>query len=151
MLFLEDLMVGQVYGSDRYAVTSANIKEFAAAWDPQIFHLDEDGAADSFFGGLAASGWHTACLSMRLLVTSDFKPVNGIIGAGLEELKWLRPVRPGDVLTLRTEVLEVKAMRSKPGFGLCRVRVTTLDQNGEAVQTFTSPLVVRARAEASRP
>lgn len=145
-LFLEDIQAGQVFGSAPYAVTPDNIKEFAAAWDPQVFHLDEAGAADSFFGGLAASGWHTACLSMRLLVTSDFRPINGIVGAGLDELKWLRPVRPGDILTLRTEVVEVKAMRSKPGFGICTVRVTTLDQNGEAVQVFVSPLVVRARA-----
>lgn len=145
-LFLEDIQAGQIFGSDAYAVTPDNIKEFAAAWDPQVFHLDEAGAADSFFGGLAASGWHTACLSMRLLVTSDFRPVNGIVGAGLNELKWLRPVRPGDTLTLRTEVLEVKAMRSKPGFGICTVRVATLDQNGEAVQVFVSPLVVQARA-----
>lgn len=145
-LFLEDIQAGQIFGSDAYAVTPDNIKEFAAAWDPQVFHLDEAGAADSFFGGLAASGWHTACLSMRLLVTSDFRPVNGIVGAGLNELKWLRPVRPGDTLTLRTEVLEVKAMRSKPGFGICTVRVATLDQNGEPVQVFVSPLVVQARA-----
>lgn len=144
-LFLDDLRPGQVYGSPSYAVTADNIKEFAAAWDPQVFHLDEAGAADSFFHGLAASGWHTACITMRLLVTGEFRPVNGVIGAGLQELKWHRPVRPGDVLSVRAEVLEVRPMRSKPGYGLCTLRVETVDQAGAPVQTFVSPLVVQAR------
>lgn len=144
-LFLEDIQAGQVYGSGSFTVTADSIKDFAAQWDPQVFHLDEEGAKPTFFAGLAASGWQTGCITMRLLVTGDFQPANGIIGAGLEELKWHRPVRPGDVLTIRTEILDVRAMKSKPGFGLCKIRVTTVDQQGEAVQTFTSPLVVQAR------
>jgi acyl dehydratase len=144
-LYLEDIQPGQVYGSPTYAVTVENIKEFAGQWDPQAFHLDEDAAQDSFFQGLAASGWHTAAATMRLLVMGDFRPVNGIIGAGFEELKWHRPVRPGDVLSVRTEVLEVRPMRSKPELGLVKVRVTTLDADGLPVQMFTPTLVVRAR------
>lgn len=145
-LYLEDFQAGQTYGAASYAVTAENIKDFAGQWDPQMFHLDEVGAETSFFQGLAASGWHTACLTMRLLITGEFKPANGVIGAGVEELKWFRPVRPGDVLTVRAEVLEVRAMRSRPGYGIVRVRADTLDAEGKVVQTFTSPLVVQARA-----
>lgn len=145
-LFLEDIEPGQIYGSPSYAVTVENIKEFAGQWDPQMFHLDEAAAEDSFFQGLAASGWHTAAATMRLLVTGDFHPVNGLIGAGFEELKWHRPVRPGDTLTVSTEVLEVRPMRSKPGFGVVKVRVTTQDGDGQPVQVFTPTLVVQARS-----
>lgn len=145
VLYLEDLQAGRVFGSDSYAVTAENIKEFAGQWDPQVFHLDEAGAEPTFFQGLAASGWHTACVTMRLLITGDFKPANGVIGAGIEELKWHRPVRPGDVLTVRAEVLEARPMRSKPGFGIVRMRVDTLDAEGKPVQTFFTPLVVQAR------
>lgn len=144
-LYLEDFQAGQVFGSASYAVTAESIKEFAGQWDPQVFHLDEARAQDSFFQGLAASGWHTACITMRLLITGEFRPANGVIGAGVEELKWYRPVRAGDLLTIRAEVLEARAMRSKPGFGIIRVRVDTLDAEGKPVQTFTSPLVVQAR------
>ncbi|MCR6632511.1 MAG: MaoC family dehydratase [Magnetospirillum sp.] len=148
VLYLEDFAVGQTYGSGSYAVTADNIKEFAGLWDPQPFHLDEAAAEDSFFQGLASSGWHTACVTMRLLTTGELRPANGVIGAGVEELKWHRPVRPGDVLTVRSEVLEVRPMRSRPGFGIVRVRTQTLDAEGHAVQTFTSPLVVAARGDA---
>ncbi|MGE5477302.1 MAG: MaoC family dehydratase [Bacteroidales bacterium] len=145
MLYLEDLHEGRVFGSAAYAVTAENIKEFASQWDPQVFHLDEAGAEPTFFQGLAASGWHTACVTMRLLITGDFKPANGVIGAGIEELKWHRPVRPGDVLTVRAEVLEARPMRSKPGYGIARVRVETLDADAKPVQTFLTPLVIQAR------
>lgn len=145
--YLEDFAVGQVFGSDSYAVTADNIKEFAGQWDPQVFHLDEDGAADSFFQGLAASGWHTACVTMRLLVTGELRPMGGMIGAGIEALTWHRPVRAGDVLSVRAEVVDARSLRSKPGYGIVRMRVQTLDGNGEAVQTFTTPLVVRGRGE----
>lgn len=145
VLYLEDFQPGQTYGSASYAVTAENIKDFAGQWDPQVFHLDEEGAEASFFQGLAASGWHTACVTMRLLITGQFRPANGVIGAGVEELKWTRPVRAGDVLTTRAEVLEVRAMRSRPGYGIVRVRVDTLDADGQVVQCFTSPLVVQAR------
>jgi acyl dehydratase len=145
-LYLEDLQPGQVYGSPRYEMTAEAIKEFAGQWDPQPFHLDEAAAQDSFFNGLAASGWHTAAATMRLYVTGEFQPVNGLIGAGFEELKWHRPVRPGDVLTLRTEVLEVRPLRSKPGYGMVKVQVTTLDAEGKPVQQFSPSMLVQSRS-----
>lgn len=145
MLYLEDCHVGRVFASASHPVTAEDIKAFATQWDPQVFHLDEDGAAETFFQGLAASGWHTACLTMRLLITGEFRPANGVIGAGIEDLKWHRPVRAGDVLTVRAEVLESRAMRSRPGFGIVRMRVETLDADAVPVQTFHTPLVVQAR------
>lgn len=147
-LYLEDIAVGAVYGSGHHLVTAEDICGFAAQWDPQVFHMDADAAMDSFFEGLAASGWHTAAMTMRLLVTGEFQPAGGIIGGGVEELKWFRPVRPGDVLSVRTEILETRPMKSRPGFGICRIRVTTLDVGGQPVQSFTSPLVVPMRPEA---
>lgn len=144
-LCLEDIAPGQVFGSDKYLVTSEDIVAFAEKWDPQVFHLDGDVAMDTFFQGLAASGWHTAAITMRLLVTGEFQPEGGFIGAGIENLKWHRPVRPDDVLSLRTEILETRPTNSRPGFGICRVKVTTLDRDGKPVQEFTSPLVVPMR------
>lgn len=145
-LYLEDILVGQKFGSSDFTVTAQSIMDFAGQWDPQVFHLDETQAQQTFFAGLAASGWHTAAITMRLLVTGDFRPANGVIGAGIEDLKWLRPVRPGDVLRVESEVLDVRPMRSKPGFGICRMKVTTLDQNGQPVQVFITPVVVQCRA-----
>lgn len=145
-LFLEDIFVGQKFESGEFVLTAESIKDFAGQWDPQVFHTDEDGAQDSFFQGLAASGWHTAAITMRLFVTGQFKPAGGLIGAGVEELKWFRPVRPGDVLRVEAEVLETRAMRSKPGQGICRMQVTTLDAAGQPVQRFTCPMVMLTRA-----
>mgnify|MGYP000855221348 CR=1 FL=1 len=144
-LYLEDIPVGAVFGADHHLVTAEDICDFAAQWDPQVFHMDADAAMGTFFEGLAASGWHTAAMTMRLLVTGEFQPVGGIIGGGVEDLRWHRPVRPGDVLTIRTEILETRPMKSRPGFGICRIRVTTLDVDGQPVQSFTSPLVVPRR------
>lgn len=143
--YLEDLAPGQVFSSPAYEVTVDDIKDFAAAWDPQHFHLDETSAKDSFFAGLAASGWHTAAATMRLLVTSELQLPLGIIGSGLDYLKWHRPVRPGDVLSLRIEVVETREMQSRPGLGLARFRVETLDASGQPVQTLETQLVVPAR------
>ncbi len=149
--YLEDLTPGRVFSSPAYEVTVADIKGFAAVWDPQHFHLDEDSARDSFFAGLAASGWHTAAATMRLMVTGELQLPLGIIGSGLDYLKWHRPVRPGDVLTARIEVVETREMRSKPGLGLARFRVETLDAAGEPVQTLETELVVPTRAGAGQP
>lgn len=143
--FLEDFAVGQVYGSRRLTVTAEDIKRFAAEFDPQPFHLDDAAARASFFGGLAASGWHTAALTMRLLVASDLKPSGGIVGAGFDEFRWPRPVRPGDELRLECEVLEVRPSKSRPAQGLIKVRTTTLNQNGEPVQVLVGNLVVPRR------
>lgn len=143
--YLEDLAVGQVYGSGRITVEKERIKTFAAEFDPQPFHLDEDSARRSIFGGLAASGWHTAALTMRLLVASDFRPVGGIVGAGFDELRWPVPVRPGDELHVESEVLEVRPSKSRPHQGLVKVRTTTKNQKGEAVQVSVGNLVVPRR------
>lgn len=149
--YLEDLLPGQVFGSPSYTVTAEDIKSFAAAWDPQHFHLDEASAKDSFFEGLAASGWHTAAATMRLIVTSEMKLPLGVIGTGLESLAWHRPVRPGDVLSARIEVLETREMKSRPGLGLAKLRVVTLDGMGEPVQTLLTNLLVPTRAGAADP
>jgi acyl dehydratase len=146
-LYLEDLAVGQVYRSDGepLLVTTEMIKTFAREFDPQPFHLDEAAAAKTLFGGLAASGWHTSALTMQLQVRDGLPLAGGIIGAGLDELKWPRPVRPGDRLRVENEVLEVRPSRSKPDQGLVKVRTTTLNQNDEPVQVFVGNLVVPRR------
>lgn len=143
--YLEDLAVGQKYGSNSRRIDIDAIKRFAAEFDPQPFHLDEHAAAESFFQGLAASGWHTAALTMRLVVDSDFNPAGGLIGASLDELRWPRPTRPGDVLSVESEVLELRPSRSQPDRGLAKVRVTTRNQHHEAVQVYVVNLVVRRR------
>jgi acyl dehydratase len=143
--YLEDFAAGQIYGSGRITVEEDRIKTFAAEFDPQPFHLDEDCARRSIFGGLAASGWHTAALTMRLLVESEFKPVGGIIGAGFDEFRWPLPVRPGDELRVESDVLEVRPSKSRPHQGLIKVRTTTKNQRGEVVQVSVGNLVVPRR------
>jgi len=146
MIWLEELAPGQKFVSETLRVDAAAIKAFASQFDPQPFHLDEDAARGSFFGGLAASGWHTAALSMRLLVGSGFRPAGGIIGSRADELSWSRPVRPGDELHVEAEVLEVRRSKSRPGQGFVKCRTTTLNQNGEPVQVLVMNLLVQARA-----
>ena len=146
--YLEDFTVGQTFGSGRLKVDTEQIKAFAAEFDPQPFHLDEDAARDTIFGGLAASGWHTAALTMRLLVESEIEPAGGIVGAGFDEFRWPRPVRPGDELHIESEVLEVRASRSRPNQGLIKVRTTTLNQRDEAVQVQIANLIVPRRQSA---
>jgi len=145
MIYLEDFAPGQKFVSTTLRVDSAAIKAFAAQFDPQPFHLDDDAARGSFFGGLAASGWHTAALTMRLLVESGFHPAGGIIGSRADELKWPRPVRPGDELHVEAEVLEARPSTSRPGQGFIKCRTTTLNQNGEPVQVLTMNLLVQGR------
>jgi acyl dehydratase len=143
--YLEDFAVGQIFGSGRLRVDAERIKRFAAEFDPQPFHLDEQSARNTIFQGLAASGWHTAAMTMRLLVESDLKPAGGIVGAGFDEFRWQRPVRPGDELRLESEVLEVRPSKSRPDQGWIKVRTTTLNQNGDAVQILIANLVVPRR------
>jgi acyl dehydratase len=149
-LFLEDLSAGQIFGSATYQISVAEIKRFAGAFDPQPFHLDEQEAARSLFGGLAASGWHTAAITMRLLVGS-IQISGGIVGAGMDTLRWPKPVRPGDTLRLESEVLEVRSSKSHPDRGLAKIRTTTLNQHGETVQVLIANIFVprRPRDEAS--
>jgi acyl dehydratase len=143
--YLEDFAVGQVYRSGRIKVEADDIKAFATAYDPQPFHLDEAAARDTFFQGLVASGWHTAALTMRLLVDSEVKPAGGLIGTGFTEFRWPRPVRPGDELNAESEVLEVRPSQSRGNLGLVKVRTTTFNQHGEAVQVQVGTLLVRRR------
>ena len=143
--YLDDLHIGQRFASAAHAIDEAQIIAFAAQFDPQPFHLDEDAARGSFFGSLAASGWHTAALTMRLLVESGFRPAGGIIGSRADELKWPRPVRPGDELRVEAEVLEVRASASQPGRGFIKCRTITLNQNGEPVQVLVMNLLVQSR------
>jgi acyl dehydratase len=143
--YLEDYAVGQVYRTGRVRIGKDQILAFATQFDPQPYHLDEEAARKSVFGGLAASGWHTAALTMRLLVDGEFRPAHGILGVGFDELSWPRPVRPGDELYVESEVLEVRPSKSRPDRGLIRVRTTTLNQDGEPVQIYTGNLLVPRR------
>jgi len=142
--FLEDLAVGQRFTSAAHTMETAEIKAFASAYDPQPFHLDEAAADDSLFRGLAASGWHTAAVTMRLLVEGGAPLAHGIIGAG-SEVAWPRPTRPGDVLTAVTEIVEIKPSRSRPERALVTMRTETLNQRGEVVQVMTSKVLAWRR------
>jgi acyl dehydratase len=144
--YLEDYAPGQVYrGATRIVVDAAGIKRFAAEFDPQPFHLDEAAAEGTFFRGLAASGWHTAAVLMRLVVDSDFKPAGGVVGAGFDDFRWPRPVRPGDTLRCETEVLEVRPSKSRPEQGIVKVRFSAINQRDEPVQVMVGNLVVPRR------
>lgn len=145
--YLEDFAAGQTFRSGRQRIDTERIKRFAAEFDPQPFHLDEGAARDSIFGALAASGWHTAALTMRLLVDSELKPAGGLIGLGFDELRWPRAVRPGDELCVESEVLEVRPSKTRPDQGLVKIRMTTLNQNGEPVQVSVGNLIVRRRKQ----
>ena len=143
--YLEDFVAGQTFSSGRARITAEEIQAFAAKFDPQPFHLSESAAKQSFFRGLAASGWHTAAITMRLLVESDLKPAGGVIGAGFDEFRWPRPVRPGDELRIECEVLEVRPSRSLPDSGFIKLRTTTLNQDNDPVQIQISNLLVLRR------
>ena len=146
MRYLEEFAAGQKYGGDaRLRVEVERVKSFAAEFDPQPFHLDENAAGASMFKGLAASGWHTAAMTMRLLVASDLQPAGGIIGAGFDELRWPLPVRPGDELRVESEILEVRPLKSRADRGVVKVKTTTLNQRGEAVQVSVGNLFVPRR------
>jgi acyl dehydratase len=140
-LYLDDFHVGQTFASATRLVEEAEIKEFAGKYDPQPFHLDNEAAKASIFQGLAASGWHTMAMTMRLLVDGGAPVGGGIIGAGAE-LNWPRPTRPGDVLQVFSEVMEVTPSKSKPDRGMVLMRSETRNQRGEVVQVMTAKLVV---------
>ena len=148
--YLEDFEAGQTFRSGRSRIDAERIKSFAAEFDPQPFHLDEKAAAGSMFRGLAASGWHTAAITMRLMVEGDLKLAGGIVGAGFDEFRWPRPVRPGDELRVESEVLEVRASKGRPDQGILKVRTTTLNQNNEPVMVSVGNLIVLRRPASSR-
>jgi acyl dehydratase len=144
LLYLEDLRVGQHFTSGTYAMEESRIKAFAAEFDPQPFHLDEPAAQASVFRGLAASGWHTAAVAMRLLATGGLPFANGIIGVG-GEIAWPKPTRPGDTLRVESEIIQIVPSRSKPNQGIVTVKSTTLNQNGEPVYVLTAKLIAFKR------
>jgi acyl dehydratase len=144
--YLEDFAVGQTFGSGRLRIDGERALAFAAEFAPQPFHLDE-AARHSIFGGMTASGWHTAAVTMRLLVETELKPAGGIVGAGLDECRWPRPVRPGDELRVECEVLEVRPSKSRPEQRLIKLRTTTLNQDDEAVLVHVLNLVVLRRKD----
>ncbi|WP_076997271.1 MaoC family dehydratase [Variovorax sp. KK3] len=143
-LYLEDLSVGDRFTSGEHALDEAQIIEFAQRFDPQPFHLDPQAAKATLFQGLAASGWHTAAITMRLLVTSGVPLADGIIGSG-GELQWPQPTRPDDVLHVESEVMEITPSRSKPDRGMVLMRCETKNQRGELLQRFSPRMVVFRR------
>lgn len=146
-IYLDDLAVGDRFQSGEHAMDAAQIQAFAAQFDPQPFHLDETAARATLFGGLAASGWHTAAVTMRLQVTSGLPIAGGIIGAG-GELSWPRPTRATDVLHVVSEVLEIQPSRSRPDRGMVTVRSETRNQHGDVLQVSTVRIVVPRRPAA---
>ena len=145
-LYLEDLVPGQTFESGVRTLDAAQIKAFAGDFDPQFFHLDEEAAKASLFGGLAASGWHVASATMSLMV--ECSPIaGGLIGAGVE-LAWPRPTRPGDTLRVVCEVVEVTPSRSRPERGMVLMRCNTFNQWNEIVQTLSARMVVPRRPAA---
>jgi len=147
--YLEDFAVGQTFGSGRLRIDKERVLAFAAEFDPQPFHLDEAAARRSVFGGLAASGWHTAAVTMRLMIGTDLNPAGGFVGAGLDECRWPRPVRPGDELRVECEVIEVRPSKSRPEQGLIKLRTTTLNQDDEAVLVHVVNMIVLRRKQHS--
>jgi len=148
--YFEDFSMGQRFHSGSHPVAADEIKRFARTWDPQPFHLDEEAAAQTIFGGLAASGWHTAAITMGLVVRGEFRPVNGILGVGVEDLRWPAAVRPGDRLHVMSEVVEVRPSISRPEYGVVKIRNTTTNQEDVPVQVFTAILLVARRPEQLR-
>jgi acyl dehydratase len=145
-LYLDDLKVGQRFLSGTHALDANEIKAFARQFDPQPFHLDEETAKNTFFAGLAASGWHVAAITMKLLVVGGAPIAGGVIGAGCE-IAWPNPTRPGDVLHVESEVIEITPSRSRPNRGIVALRSETRNQRGEVVQILTAKLVVPRRAQ----
>jgi acyl dehydratase len=149
-LYLDDFHVGQRFMSGSHAVDEEQITRFAREFDPQPFHLDEGAAKGTLFAGLAASGWHTAAITMRLLVDGGAPIAGGIVGLG-GEIGWPRPTRPGDVLQVESEVVQVTPSRSRPDRGIVTIRSETRNQRGDVVQTFVAKVLVPRRPDTSTP
>jgi len=149
-LYLEDLRVGQRFVSGTHRIDEEQIRAFAGQFDPQPFHLDAEAAKATLFGGLVASGWHTAAITMRLLVEGGLPIAGGVIGAG-GEITWPKPTRPGDVLQVESEVLELRPSRSRPDRGIATVRSETRNQRGDTVQVLVARLVVPRSAGFASP
>jgi acyl dehydratase len=144
--WFDDLRLGMRFTSDKITVSKDDILRFAAEFDPQPFHLNEEAAKHTILGGLAASGWHTAAICMRLVLSARPFGPHPVLGAGVDELRWMKPVRPGDTLHLEGEVIELIPSKSKPQ-GIARAKWTAFNQNGEAVYTF-KPIAIVPRKPA---
>jgi acyl dehydratase len=140
--YFEDLRVGDTFTSAERVVTQDEILAFAREFDPQPFHTDPDAARSSCFGRLVASGWHTAALTMRLMVESDMDLAGGIIGAGMESLRWPAPLAAGDSISVRISILNARPSQSRPTIGIVTFKVETLRNDGSAVQEMTGSLIV---------
>ena len=148
--YFDDLKVGDRFKSEPLSVTEKELIEFAHKFDPQMFHLSRKRAERSIFKGLIASGWHTAAMSMRLFVqTLNF--AEGAIGLGVDELRWPNAVRPADVLTVETEIIDVRSSRSRPSYGIIRLRNVTTNQRSEIVQTMLASAMVPRRTPEQQP
>jgi acyl dehydratase len=143
--YLEDYPVGAVFEGGAVAVSESDILEFARRYDPQTMHTDPAAAAHGYFGGLIASGWHTAALMMRLFAAHFLSPASSLASPGIDELRWLKPVRPGDVLSVRVTVTEARRSHSKPEQGVVRSFVEVLNQRDEAVMTLRPISLIRRR------
>lgn len=142
MIFHEDLRVGQQFRTPEHAMTEQEIVAFARQYDPQPFHTDAERAKASFFGRLVASGWHTAAVSMGLMVHGDMELDGGVIGSGVENLRWPQPVVPGDILHVEMQVVEKPDRPSRTGRGRVKLLCQTKNQRGEIVQEMTANLLV---------
>jgi acyl dehydratase len=142
---LEDFTPGRSFGAGPRKVTREEIIAFAAEFDPQPFHLDEEAARRSMLGGLAASGWHTAAIMMALLADAFILDTAGMGSPGIEEMKWLKPLRPGDEVTLSVTVIDARPSQSRPDRGIIRIRAVLTNQAGEAVAEHTNPIMIRRR------
>jgi acyl dehydratase len=142
--WFDDLKLGMRFASDKLTVTKEDILRFAAEFDPQPFHTDEVAAKSTILNGIAASGWHTAAIAMRLAITARPFGPHPLLGAGVDDLRWMKPVRPGDTLHLEGEVVELIPSRTKPQ-GIARIKWTAYNQSGEAVYTFNPIAIVPSR------
>ena len=146
MLYLEDLEIGQKASFGAYAVTREEVLAFASAYDPQPFHLSDEAAAKTYFGKIAASGWHTCAMTMRMLVDNGrHVPMASLGSPGVDELRWLKPVYPGDTLRVETEIVDVTPSRSKPDIGTFKSEVTVLNQDDVAVMRMKTIVLIRRR------
>lgn len=146
-LFFEDFKTGDTFESDTLTVLETDVINFAQQFDPQYFHTDKQQATDSFFNGLAASGWHTSALTMRLVVKSPLGRIaNGIIGLGVDELRWFTPTYPNDTLRVKMEVIDTKASQSKAGWGVVKMRWQTFNQRDELAASLVTPLWVQCQS-----
>ena len=146
MIHYEDLVVGETEEFGAYEVTREEVIEFASKYDPQPFHLDDEAAAATYFGRLSASGWHTAAMTMRMMVDNFSQKQRASLGSpGIDELRWLKPVYPGDTLSVTSELIEKRRSKSRPEMGIMRAKSTTWNQHGEAVMTLVSNGLIKVR------